>query len=546
MSTSKQHPKKDTLSTKEIIGYAVGDAGFNFYWIIIGSYLSYFYTDIFGISAAAAGTMFLLTKIVDAFTDPAMGAIADRTNSKWGKFRPYLLFGALPMAGAAILTMSTPDLGDTGKIIWAYATYTMMMLCYTILSTPYSSLAGVITGDATERNKIFGWRFFFAYFTGIIVGAFTPGLAEYFANGNEAYGWKMTMVLYASVATVLFVITFLTTKERIQPPKGQVTKPLDDIKDLLNNRPWVILFVLAMIIMMTIVFRGSSATYYFKYFVERPDLMGAFIGIQMAAYAVGCLLSPYLTKLMDKAKLLMVLMGIVGLLSVAFSFIPKPATVGVITIKNNQSVNIKAADLLENADAIEGSYRWVEHQSGVFWFIKDFVTIGDGSDLLSLEATNKEGHGNRVISVYKLDTAGNVIMDSSDFPIELKLMFLLNILISLALGPKSPIAWSMYADAADFNEWKTGRRATAMTFSAATFSQKLGGALGSAGILWVLASMGYAANQIQDGASLTGIVWLQTLVPAFFAFIAIFALKFYDLNGKKLEMIQKELKERNS
>ncbi len=544
---SKSKPKlTNPLSTKEIIGYAVGDAGFNFYWIIIGSYLSYFYTDIFGISAAAAGTMFLVTKIVDAVTDPAMGAIADRTNSKWGKFRPYLLFGALPMAGAAILTMSTPDLGDTGKIIWAYATYTMMMLCYTILSTPYSSLAGVITADATERNKIFGWRFFFAYFTGIIVGAFTPGLAEYFADGNEAYGWKMTMVLYASVATVLFLITFSTTKERIQPPKGQDTKPIDDIKDLLNNRPWIILFVLAMIIMMTIVFRGSSATYYFKYFVQRPDLMGAFIGVQMAAYAVGCLLSPYLTKLMDKAKLLMVLMGIVGILSVVFSFIPKPATVGVITVNKNQTVSIKASDLLENADAVAGSYRWVEHHSGVFWFIKDFVTIGDGSDLLELEALNEEGDGNRVISVYKLDTAGNIIMDSSDFPIELKLMFLLNVMISLALGPKSPIAWSMYADAADFNEWKTGRRATAMTFSAATFSQKLGGALGSAGILWVLASMGYNANQIQEGASLSGIVWLQTLVPAFFAFIAIFALKFYDLSGEKLEIIHKELKERNS
>ena len=543
---SKSKPKfTNPLSTKEIIGYAVGDAGFNFYWIIIGSYLSYFYTDIFGISAAAAGTMFLVTKIVDAVTDPAMGAIADRTNSKWGKFRPYLLFGALPMAGAAILTMSTPDLGDTGKIIWAYATYTMMMLCYTILSTPYSSLAGVITADATERNKIFGWRFFFAYLTGIIVGAFTPGLAEYFADGNEAYGWKMTMVLYASVATVLFLITFSTTKERVQPPKGQDTKPIDDIKDLLNNRPWIILFALAMIIMMTIVFRGSSATYYFKYFVERPDLMGAFIGVQMAAYAVGCLLSPYLTKLMDKAKLLMVLMGIVGILSVVFSFIPKPATVGVITVNNNKAVSLKASDLIENSDAIEGSYKWVEHHSGVFWFIKDYVTIGDNSDLLELEAL-EGGDGNRVISVYKLDTAGDIVMDSSDFPIELKLMFLLNVLISLALGPKSPIAWSMYADAADFNEWKTGRRATAMTFSAATFSQKLGGALGSAGILWVLASMGYTANQIQEGASLSGIVWLQTLVPAFFAFIAIFALKFYDLSGEKLEKIHKELKERNS
>lgn len=547
MSNSNPDPQSDThydISMKEIIGYAVGDAGFNFYWIIIGSYLSYFYTDIFGISAAAAGTMFLITKIVDAFTDPAMGAIADRTHSRWGKFRPYLLFGAVPMAAAAILTMSTPDLGENGKIIWAYGTYTMMMLCYTVLSTPYSSLAGVITAKATERNKIFGWRFFFAYFTGIIVGAFTPGLAGYFANGNEAHGWKMTMVLYAAVATVLFLITFLSTRERIRPPKEQHTQPLDDIRDLINNRPWIILFALAMIIMMTIVFRGSSATYYFKYFVERPDLMGSFIGVQMAAYAVGCLFAPRLTKMMDKARLLMLLMGIVGVLSVAFAFIPKPGTVGVITVNNNRNIKIHAAELLEDYETDNTSFRWVEHQTGAFWFMKDLIPVGNNSEVLELNATEGTDKGTRVISVYQIGVNGKILADSADLPFEIKLMFLLNILISLALGPKSPIAWSMYADAADYNEWKTGRRATAMTFSAATFSQKLGGALASAGILWVLASLGYAANELQEGASLSGIVWLQTIVPAFFAFVAIFALKFYNLSRKKLEQIQIELKNR--
>ncbi|MCA0931850.1 MFS transporter [Lutimonas saemankumensis] len=548
MSDSKNHQKDalSPISLKEILGYAVGDAGFNFYWIIIGSYLSYFYTDIFGMSAAAAGTMFLVTKIIDAFTDPAMGAIADRTNSRWGKFRPYLLFGAIPMAAAAILTMSTPDLGDTGKIVWAYATYTMMMLCYTILSTPYSSLAGVVTANADERNKIFGWRFFFAYTTGIIVGAFTPGLADYFANGSEAHGWQMTMVLYASVATVLFLITFATTKERIQPPKGQVTKPLDDIKDLLNNKPWIILFALAMIIMMTIVFRGSSATYYFKYFVQRPDLMGAFIGVQMAAYAVGCLLSPYLTKLMDKAKLLMVLMTLVGVFSIAFAFIPKPQSTGVVTVDNSTKIELHAKDLLDDIDQNSNRFQWVEHKAGIFWFLKDLDPIGDNTSSLILEPVTSEAKANRVISVYQMDENGAVIQDSSDLPKEIIWMFILNIIISLALGPKSPITWSMYADAADFNQWKTGRRATAMTFSAATFSQKLGGALGSAGILWVLASLGYSANQIQEGASLSGIVWLQTVVPAFFAFVAIFALKFYDLSEAKLKQIQQDLSERNS
>lgn len=531
------------LALGEKLGYGLGDAGFNFYWIIIGSYLSYFYTDIFGLSAAAAGTLFLLTKIVDACTDPVMGAIADRTESRWGKFRPYLLFGALPMAGAGVLTMSTPDLGDGGKLLWAYGTYTLMMMCYTLLSTPYSSLAGVITANTDERNSIFGLRFFFAYTTGIIVGAFTPGLADYFGNGDAAHGWQMTMVLYSTVASLCFIVVFFTTQERVHPPKQQSSAPIQDIKDLLNNKPWLILFALAMIIMMTIVFRGSSATYYFKYFVERPDLMGAYIGIQMAAYAVGCLLSPTLTRWMDKAKCLMWLMGIVGLFSIGLAFVPKPKALGVVTLNPGTGATLSAASLLGEAVETEGEFRWLKNDTGVFWFVKKREPIGDNSP--NLVITPVEGEVQTlVISVQRIGTNGEVLSDSNDWPREIVLMFIFNIIISLALGPKSPIAWSMYADAADYNEWKTGRRATAMTFSAATFSQKLGGALGSAGILWVLAAMGYAANQVQAGASLKGIVYLQTIVPAFFAFVAIAALRFYKLDKNTLNTIQQELSKR--
>ena len=480
----------DPISLREILGYAAGDAGFNFYWIIIGSYLSYFYTDIFGLSAAAAGTMFLVTKIVDAITDPIMGAIADRTNTRWGKFRPFILFGAIPMAAASILTLSTPDLNDSGKLIWAYGTYTMMMLCYTILSTPYASLAGVITSDAKERNTIFSWRFFFAFTTGIIVGAFTPGLADYFANGNEAHGWQVTMAVYSSIATVMFLITFFSTKERIHPPKDQKANTVQDIKDLLKNRPWIILFAITGIIMITIVLRGSSATYYFKYFVERPDLMGAFIGVQMTSYAVGCLFTPYLTKLIDKAKLLMILMGIVGVLSIAFAFIPKPKSIGVVTLPGNESVMLNANDLLGEATEPNITYRWVEHEANIFWFMKTLNPVGTGAPILQLDKLADDSDANRVFSVYKMGENGDVIEDSAEWPIEIIIMFLLNLLISLALGPKSPIAWSMYADSADYNHWTTGRRATALTFSAATFSQKFGGAVASAGILWVLASLG--------------------------------------------------------
>ncbi len=541
-TTHDANQRTAKLSLGEKLGYGLGDAGFNFYWIIIGSYLLYFYTDIFGLTPAVASIMFLVTKIIDAFTDPLMGMLADRTQTRWGKFRPYLLFGALPMAGAATLTMSTPELTGTGKLIWAYATYSMMMLCYTILSTPYSSLSGVLTANTQERNSIFGIRFFFAYLTGIIVGAATPELAEFFGQGDEAKGWQSTMALYSCVATILFWVTFFSTKERIQPVIKQKNKPLRDILDLIDNRPWLILFILAMIIMVTLTLRGSSSAYYFKYFVERPDLMGSYIGLQMAAYAIGAASMPLLTAHLDKARLLILLMCIVGGLSILFAFVPKPNSNGVQTIGTNNMLLLNAGDFLEYEPKADASYTWVAHEK-IFWVFKKQVAFEETSAQLKVE--NAKG---AVISVKMHSTqAGESIeLDSADMPIEIIIMFGLNILISLALGPKSPLTWSMYADAADYNEWKTGRRATAMTFSAATFSQKIGGALGSAAIGLVLASIGYAANQAQSGASQLGIVLLQTAVPGVFAFLAVFALMFYKLSGEKLEQIQQDLKDRQA
>lgn len=530
------------LSLKEKIGYGFGDAASNFYWAIIGSYLVFFYTDIFGISAAAVAVMMVVTKFIDACTDPVIGALADRTNTRWGKFRPYLLFGALPMAGAAVLTLSTPDLTDTGKLVWAYGTYTLMMLTYTILNLPYSSLAGVITANTGERNSLFSIRFFFAYFTSIIVGAATPDLAEYFGQGNDAKGWQMTMLLYSGVATILFWITFASTKERVSPPKGQKSDPIEDIKDLLKNRAWVILFALALIIMVTIVLRGSSAPYYFKYFVERPDLMGSFIGLQMAAYAVGALSYPFLLKRIgDKARMLSILMGIVGVLSIIFAFIPKPEANGVVTVGSGQVATISAAELLGEAHQEGDTYRWTTYDQ-IFWIIKDRIDLPESGPVIEVE-----GSAGEVISVIKTTTDANgdtVTVDSASFPVEIYIMFGLNLLISLALGPKSPLTWSMLADSADYNEWKTGRRATGMTFSAASFSQKMGGALGSFAIGAVLASIGYAANEAQTDASQTGIVMLQTAVPGIFAFVAIIALRFYNLSGEKVEQIQRDLAER--
>lgn len=439
------------LGWGEKLGFGVGDLGFNLYWTTIASFLAAFYTDVFGISAAAAGTMLFVTKIVDACTDPLMGAIADRTRSRWGKFRPFLLFGGLPLAAAGVLTFTTPDLGGAGKLAWAYASYTLLMLCYTVLSTPYSALSGVMTARSQERTTLISVRFLFAFTGGALVNKYTLPLVAYLGGGDDARGWQLTMVLYGVVAVLIFATTFATTRERIAPPAGQASHPLQDLRDLARNRPWLILFALAMIIMMTITMRAGSAYYYFYYYVERPDLLPDYLLWQMIAYAAGAVLAPVMTRYLDKARLLMLLMAIVGALSILFWFVPK--------------------DMI-----------WA--------------------------------------------------------------MFTLNILISLALGPKSPLTWSMYADTADYNEWKVGRRATAMTFSAATFAQKLGGSLGSAGMLWVLAAIGYAANQAQSGASQDGIVLLQTAVPGAFALLAVGVTAFYDLTGAQLERIQKDLEAR--
>ncbi len=539
MTTPTQDDRLAKLSWRERIGYGLGDAGFNFYWAIIGSYLVFFYTDVFGIPAAAAATMVLVTKVIDAITDPIMGGLADRTNTRWGKFRPYLIWGALPMMGAGILTMSTPNLDEDGKLLWAYGSYALLMLCYTVLNMPYNSLSAVLTGNIQERNSLNSIRFFFAYLSSILVGAATPELAEYFGDGDRysAKGWQMTMTVYAVIASCLFVVTFFTTKERVKPAVTQEkTNPLQDLKDLFTCRPWLMLFIVALVFMVTMTLRSSSAPYYFRYFVERPDLLGTYLGVQMAGLMVGAMFASTATRYLDKRKLMMLLMCIVASLSIAFTFISKPEHLGVVEVATDE-IQLDVKNLLSGEHQPGDTYQWVHHEK-IFWIIKEQVPLDQTGPVIQL--TEAKG---QVISVIRTRADGS-IQDSSELPSAIIWMFTLNILISIALGFKAPITWSMYADVADFNEWKNGRRATGMTFAATTFSQKLGSAGGSFLMLSVLAIMGYQAGKMQDGASLDSIVYMQTLVPGCFAFLTALALVFYNLTDKKLEEIQQELKQR--
>lgn len=439
------------LSWREKISYGVADMGFNFYWANIATFLMIFYTDVFGISAGAAGFMLGMIKIVNAFTDPVIGAAADRTNTRFGKFRPYLIWMALPLAAAGVLTYTTPNLGPDGKLIWAYGTYLFMMVSYTGINIPYNALSGVLSGDAQERSTINGLRFLFAFVGSMLVTAATPHLVKWLGHGNEKLGWQLTMVAWGIAASCIFAVTFANTRERITPPPAQKTAVWTDIKDLSRNGPWLALFCLSLVIMMTITLRSATSAYYFKYYVRRPELLAAFVPTYMAAAAAGASLTPLLTRFFDKRLLLIGLMTATGILSSAFFFIPK---------------------------------------DGIAW------------------------------------------------------MFALQIATGFALGPKSPLAWSMYADTADYNEWRTGRRATAMTFAAATFSQKLGTALAAALIGSVFTALGYVANVAQTPKSQTGMVMLMSFIPAAFAFLAVGVMLFYKLDNQQMAQIQKDLAER--
>ncbi|MDR7271507.1 GPH family glycoside/pentoside/hexuronide:cation symporter [Pelomonas saccharophila] len=309
------------LTRREIVGYGLGDMGFNFYWTNISTFLLIFYTDTFGITAAAAATMLFVVKIFNAFTDPMIGALADRTQTRWGKFRPFLLFMPLPLAVVGVLTYSTPDLGPTGKLVWAYVTYLLLMTLYTSVNLPYSALSGVISGDARERNAINASRFVAGFAGGTIVTAASPRLVNWLGGGDHALGWTLAMVFWGLAAALIFAITFSTTTERVQPTQAEPSSVRQDLADLRSNRPWILLFFLALIIMGGITLRMTSAAYYFKYVVNRPELLATFVPAYLLAAAAGTACTPLLTRFIDKRRLMIGLMMASTVLSAAFLFV---------------------------------------------------------------------------------------------------------------------------------------------------------------------------------------------------------------------------------
>jgi GPH family glycoside/pentoside/hexuronide:cation symporter len=265
-------PESQNISLKEKIGYSLGDTASNLIFQTILFFITYFYTDVFGIAPATLATMFLITRIWDAVNDPIMGAIADRTNTRWGKFRPYLLWVAIPFGLVGVAVFTTPDLSMTGKIIYAYLTYILLDFVYTAINVPYSALMGVMTSNAAVRTVLSQFRFAAAFLGGLIIQYSVLRLVRVLGKGNEALGWQLAMIVLSALAIIMFFITFATTKERVKPPKEQKSYLKEDLRDLLKNKPWLLIGGATVFQLTYITIRSGSIIYYFKYFVGDQQL----------------------------------------------------------------------------------------------------------------------------------------------------------------------------------------------------------------------------------------------------------------------------------
>jgi len=261
------------LSIKEKIGYSLGDLAANLVFQTLMTYLAYFYTDIYGLEANDATAIMFIVGTVAAFGfNPIIGAIADRTNSKWGKFRPWILFTAIPLGIVSVLAFSTPDFNYQGKVIYAVITYTLLLLLYASNNLPYSALSGVITGDMKERNSISTYRFVAVMFAQFFVQVFMLPIIKYAGDGDRAVGIEIVMTWLAIIGTILLLITFFTTKERIVPKPEQKSSVKEDLLDLIKNRPWVIMLVLTTLTFVTLAMKGGAYVYYFENFVDEERL----------------------------------------------------------------------------------------------------------------------------------------------------------------------------------------------------------------------------------------------------------------------------------
>ncbi len=325
----------------EKIGYGFGDMASSMFWKLFGAYLMVFYTDVFGISAAIVGTMFLVTRVWDAFVDPVVGVVADRTETKWGKFRPFLLWLAVPFGIIGILTFTTPEMGHTAKVVYAFVTYSLMMVIYSAINVPYASLLGVMSPDPKDRNVLSTFRMAFAYLGSFAALFFFMKVVEYFGGVESApveaqqSAWTKAVACFAIVCVALFLGCFFLTKERIRPIKVEENSVSEDLKDLVHNRPWWILLGAGVAALVFNSIRDGATVYYFKYFIEESEankvgilgstfaLSALYLGLGQLANIIGVVLAAPVSNLIGKKNTYLGAMALATVLSIIFYWFTK-------------------------------------------------------------------------------------------------------------------------------------------------------------------------------------------------------------------------------
>ena len=458
----KSHDKATIL---EKAGYGFGDMSSSMFWKIFSYYLPFFYSNVFGLSLAHAGTLLLITKLYDAVFDPIMGMIADRTRTRWGMYRPYLLWAALPFAIAGVLTFTTPDAGYGFKHAFAYVTYIIMMTVYSVINVPYGAMLGVVTPDSREKTVFSSYRMFFAYGGSFIALAIFEPLLKFFQSSDgvsTAASWQYTMAVVGLICALLFILCFAMTKERVKPEASQPggSSVLKDMKSLVRNVPWWILLGAGIGVLLFISIRGGAAAYYFKDVIGVSAIFtcGIFLAVGEVANMLGVALAVPLSDRLGKKSSYILALVVAGVLSLFIMFLPVSEPAGLWTLMG------------------------------------------------------------------------------------------LQVLISVAAGVTLPLLWSMFADIADYSEYKNASASTGLIFSSSSMAQKFGGAFGSALILWVLAAFGYdtSENAVQAQSAITGLKAMMSWIPAAGAFLAAIVVAFYPLTTSRMKEISAVLAERRA
>lgn len=484
------------LSIKEKVGYSLGDLAANLVFQSLITFLAWYYTNIYGLNENdAAWIIFLVGVIAACLFNPIIGALADRTKSRWGKFRPWILWTAVPLGVISVLAFTTPDFSYSGKVIYAVVTYTLLLLLYAGSNLPYSALSGVITGDMKERNSISSYRFVAVMIAQFFVQVLMLPLVIHvgkikIANGasieiygnieqaQQAIGIESVMTWMAVIGTILLIITFFTTKERIVPKEEESSSVKEDFSYLIKNIPWIIILSVTTLIFITLSMRGGSALFYFKNYVIEENLSE--------------FLAPLLSFIND--------IGIEF-----FNDIPSAGFGifnggGIIFMILGISLSKPLADRFGKRNIF-----------GLFLFISTLFIL--------------------IFYFFKGD--------------QIALIFISQILHGFFYGITIPLLWAMIADVADYSEWKFYKRATALIFSAMMVGLKVGLSIGGGLITKILSEYGYSSDlEVQSEQAINGTKMLMSVYPSIPFLIAVALLFFYSINKETENKIEKDLLDR--